>query len=73
MSWTLLRLAAVLALVALFDSRPAHALQDQEDSFTFSQSGYSEGATVTGAFAGVDLPMIIAILQKFNLARGDGP
>ena len=54
MNWTSLRLAAMLAVALSFGSRPAHAL-DQLHSFTFSQTGYSEGATVTGAFAGIDL------------------
>ena len=54
MNWTSLRLAAMLAVALSFDSRPARAL-DQLHSFTFSQTGYSEGATVTGAFAGIDL------------------
>jgi hypothetical protein len=43
-----------LAVVALLRGTPAHAV-DQSHSFTFSQTGYSEGATVTGSFAGVDL------------------
>ncbi len=54
MNRTSLRLAAMLAVALSFDSRPALAL-DQLRSFTFSQTGYSEGATVTGAFAGIDL------------------
>jgi PEP-CTERM motif-containing protein len=54
MNWTSLRLAAMLAVALSFDSRPARAL-DQLHLFTFSQTGYSEDAKVTGAFAGFDL------------------
>jgi hypothetical protein len=54
MKWTSLWLAALLAVALSFVSRTAHAL-DQLHSFTFSQTGYAEGATVTGTFAGADL------------------
>jgi hypothetical protein len=54
MNWTTLRLTATLAVVALLHGTPALAV-DQLHSFTFSQTGYSEGATVTGSFAGLDL------------------
>jgi hypothetical protein len=48
-------LAIVPAVVALSDCRLARALPDAVQSFTFSQTGYSEGAMVSGAFSGVDL------------------
>jgi hypothetical protein len=54
MSWTSLRHAAALALIAL-SCHPAYATLNQPQSFTFSQGGYSEGATVSGAFTGADL------------------
>jgi hypothetical protein len=55
MNWTSLRWTAILAAAFSYDNQPAHALQDQLHTFTFSQTGYAEGATVTGRFAGVDL------------------
>jgi hypothetical protein len=53
MSRTSLRLAAMLAVAAPFGSQTALAL-DLLHTFTFSQSGYAEGAMVTGRFAGFD-------------------
>jgi hypothetical protein len=44
----------MLASTVLLVGPSAHAL-DQPQTFTFSQNGYSEGATVTGRFTGVDL------------------
>jgi hypothetical protein len=50
---------------------PAMAVTGANFAFTFSQDGYSEGATVTGAFSGVDLDGN-GILVHFP-ANGGGP
>jgi hypothetical protein len=49
-----LTLALTAALLVCFATTPAVAL-DTTLPYTFFQNGYSEGATVTGAFSGVDL------------------
>jgi hypothetical protein len=55
MNWTSLRWTAILVVTTSFDNQSAHAVQDQLHTFTFSQTGYADGASVTGRFAGVDL------------------
>jgi hypothetical protein len=55
MTWTNKRLAVLVAIATAACGRPVLAVQGEQYSFTFSQTGYSESATITGAFAGADL------------------
>jgi hypothetical protein len=54
MSLTTQRWGLALAVAAVSSGTPTQAALGPELSFKFSQSGYAEGATVTGSFSGMD-------------------
>jgi hypothetical protein len=72
MSMTNRPLFLILALGACLGVRAPQATAVTNLAFNFSQDGYSEGATVSGSFAGVDLDNN-GILVHFPLGGGQFP